>query len=78
MTGLLTAQEAAGVMRCHEKTVRRMILRGELEADYVAGRYLINPANLPVGGGRPARVPPPRPRKPVGRFAQMAEEMDAA
>ena len=38
----ITAREAAQVMRCHEKTVRRLILRGELPGRLVAGKYLID------------------------------------
>lgn len=73
----LTTHEAAERLRCHEKTVRRMIQRGEIEADLVAGRYLIAEDALPLGRQRPVSVPPPKPRAPRGRFASMVEE-DAA
>lgn len=77
MSTYLTTHEAAEMLRCHEKTVRRMILRGEIEADLVAGRYLIAEDALPVGRQRAVSVPPPRPRAPLGRFAAMVDE-DAA
>jgi excisionase family DNA binding protein len=67
MSDLLTAAEAAAELRCHEKTVRRMIGRGEIEAHLVAGRWLIPPPPLRH-----------RPRKPGGHFAEIAREMDAA
>lgn len=64
MTGLLTAREAAAEMRCHEKTVRRMIQRGELPARLVAGKWLVAASDLPTRQRipadrlRPARVEP--------------------
>jgi len=74
----LTTAEAAAELRCHEKTVRRMIGRGEIEARLVAGRWLISREALPTG--RPPRPPPrrPRSRRPGGHFAEIAREMDAA
>lgn len=63
MTGqLLTVAEVAVELRCHEKTVRRMIQRGELPARLVAGKYLIDLADLPTRSTRPdpASVPAAR------------------
>jgi excisionase family DNA binding protein len=79
MTELLTTAEVAATLRCHEKTVRRMIGRGEIDAHFVAGRWLIAREALPTE--LPRRSPPhrpPRPRRPGGHFAEIAREMDAA
>ena len=78
MKELLTAAEVAATLRCHEKTVRRMIGRGEIDAYFVAGRWLIARGALPTE--LPRRPPPhrPRPRRPGGHFAEIAREMDAA
>lgn len=75
---LLTTAEAAAMLRCHEKTVRRMIGRGEIDAHFVASRWLIAPEALPTA--LPVRPPPARPshRRPGGHFAEIAREMDAA
>lgn len=83
MTDLLTTQEAADAMRIHEKTVRRMILRGELPAARVGRSYRIRATDLPLEPVRleaPMQAPRSRPvreGKP-GRFSQIAREMDAA
>lgn len=61
VTRFLTTSEAADVLRCHEKTVRRHILRGDLPATFVAGRYLIDPKDLPTTLPEPRA---PRPRRP--------------
>jgi excisionase family DNA binding protein len=37
----LLAIEAAAVLRCHPRTVARMIRRGEIRATVVAGSYRI-------------------------------------
>ena len=78
MGDLLTTAEAAAALRCHEKTVRRMIGRGEIDAHFVAGRWLIARGALPTE--LPIRPPPPRrrPRGGGGHFAEIAREMDAA
>jgi excisionase family DNA binding protein len=74
----LTTVEAAGELRCHEKTVRRMIRRGELAATFVAGRYLIAPADLPTAP-RSRLAPPLRaPRPARGLATQVVREMEAA
>ena len=78
MSDLLTAAEAAAELRCHEKTVRRMIGRGEIDAHYVAGRWLIAREALPTELPLPPAPPRPRPRAPGGHFAEIAREMDAA
>jgi excisionase family DNA binding protein len=78
MSDLLTAAEAAAELRCHEKTVRRMIGRGEIEARLVAGRWLIARAALPTERPLPAAPPRHPPRRPGGHFAEIAREMDAA
>ena len=78
MSDLLTAAEAAAELRCHEKTVRRMIGRGEIEARLVAGRWLIARAALPTERPLPSAPPRHRPRRPGGHFAEIAREMDAA
>lgn len=76
---LLTTHEAAAVMRCHEKTVRRLIGRGVIPAVRPAGKYLIHRRDLPLDiPARPTSIPPPKPRRDLGRFGQMADEMDAA
>lgn len=76
MTGRpLTTAEAAEALRCHEKTVRRMIGRGDLPAVFVGGRYLIDPADLPTSA--PARPAPPvrRPGAPRGRASAAARRV---
>ena len=78
MTDHLTAAEAAAELRCHEKTVRRMIGRGEIDAHFVAGRWLIAREALPTELPLPPAPPRPRPRAPGGHFAEIAREMDAA
>ena len=81
-TRFLTTAEAATELRCHEKTVRRMIGRGELAATYVAGRYLIDPDDLPTAPPR-AGVPrtsrgPRSSRRPLGLARQIVREMETA
>lgn len=81
LSDLLTTQEAAEVMRVHEKTVRRMILRGELRAYRVGRHYRIKAEDVlvvPVKVAERSTVPRPRAPRPLGRFAQIAREMDAA
>lgn len=78
MTDLLTAAEAAAELRCHEKTVRRMIGQGEIDAHFVAGRWLIAREALPTQRPRRPSLPRQRPRRPGGHFAEIAREMDAA
>ena len=54
-------------------------LVGEIDAHFVAGRWLIAREALPTE--LPRRSPPhrpPRPRRPGGHFAEIAREMDAA
>lgn len=58
----LTVPEVAAILRCHEKTVRRMIRRGEFRAEYVAGRWLVRECDLP-GFMPPRRPGPGRPRR---------------
>lgn len=74
----LTTAEAAEALRCHEKTVRRMIGRGELRATLVAGRYLIAPEDLPTAA--PPRPAPPRrrPGPPRGVASAAVREIEAA
>lgn len=74
---VLTALEAAAEMRCNEKTVRRMIGRGEVRARLVAGRWLIRPEDLPTRLP-PRKPPPPRPRKVHGEgvAAQAVRELE--
>jgi excisionase family DNA binding protein len=78
----LTTAEAAAELRCHEKTVRRMIGRGELAATYVAGRYLIDPDDLPTAPPRAGASRTSRPlrslRRPIGLARQIVREMEAA
>lgn len=73
---MLTCHEAADELRCHPETIRRAIRAGHLRATYFGGRYLIDRADLPTVLERPA----PPPRRPVirGRFAAIAQELDAA
>ena len=77
----LTTAETAAELRCHEKTVRRMIGRGELAATCDAGRYLIDPDDLPTAPLRAGvpRMPrgPRSSRRPVGLARQIVREMEA-
>ena len=85
MSNLLTVPEAAAELRCHVDTVRRMVRRGELDAQLVAGRYLIDPDSLPTRRVRPdsVGVPParvlPRGDGPTAQAARrVAARLDAA
>lgn len=73
----LTTSEAAERLRCHEKTVRRMIGRGEIDAVLVAGRYLIDADALPLS--LPPRPPPPL-RRPgqAGELTELARKIAGA
>ena len=79
MTERLTAQEAARVLRCHEKTVRRMLNDGRLKGVEVAGRWLIDPADLPAPG-TPLRAPMQSRRRPghPGSLTALVDAMEAA
>lgn len=60
---MLTARDVAHLLRCHEKTVRRMITRGQIPARMIAGRWLIHPDDaIPP----PAPAPAPRTYTPTG------------
>lgn len=74
----VTAAEAGVILRCHERTIRRMIARGEIQAVFIAGRWLIAPEDLP--GALPRRPPPPvRLRGPArGPVGQAVREIEAA
>lgn len=76
MNEWLTTHEAAAVLRVHEKTVRRMILRGELEAVKVGHIYRIHEDALPTSRR------PPKPRRsryrPTGSVSAVVAEMEAA
>lgn len=85
MPELLTAAEAAVILRCHEKTVRRLIGRGELRAELVAGRWLIRPEDLPTRRARrdpvgvaPARVLPRGDGPTVQAARRVTARLDAA
>lgn len=43
---LVTTHEAAVLLSCHEKTVRRMILRGDLPAIRVGSRWRLDPDQI--------------------------------
>lgn len=76
MSELLTTQEAADLMRIHEKTVRRMILRGDLDAVRVGKGYRINRDDLPTAPRErrePRKVRAYRPSGSVGRALADAE-----
>ena len=53
----LVVHEVAAQLRCHERTVRRMIARGELAAILVAGRYLRQPRGSANGLDGATRTP---------------------
>jgi len=75
----LTTTEAAAELRCHEKTVRRMIRRGDIPAVLVAGRWLIEEADLPTPH-RHKPTPPPRPRRRshAGSLTALVDQIDAS
>lgn len=77
MSDLLTTAEAAQALRCHERTIRRAIARGEIRATFFGGRYLIPVDALPEMLA-PRPLPPIRPRKPAGQFVELAREMTRA
>lgn len=78
----LTAQEAAAQLRCHERTIRRMIGDGRLPAMLIGGRYLIDPDDLPTPApllvDEFAPVPRRRRPEPAGRFRQLAARIEAS
>lgn len=76
MGDILTTHEAAAAMRIHEKTVRRMILRGDLEAVKVGKSYRIRADDLPtapLARRAPKRTRAYRPSGSVGRALAEAE-----
>ena len=74
----LTAQEAADEMGVHEKTVRRMILRGELPAVRVGRGYKILRDHLPTEQLRRARRRyVPRAYRPSGSAGEIVAEIEA-
>lgn len=71
----LTVPEVARILRCHEKTVRRLIGRREIRATLIAGRYLIRIDDVP--GALPARKPPPPPPvAPAGIASQAVRTLE--
>lgn len=79
----LTAPEVAARLRCHERTIRRMIGRGDLPAVRVAGKWLVDEATLPAPQPMnsepfPSSPPPRRRREPTGRFISLADRIDRA
>ena len=64
----LTAREAAAILRCNERTVRRMVQRGDLPGRVVAGKVLVPEADLP--DMLPTRPAPPKRATAVGGLAR--------
>lgn len=56
----LTAKEAASILRVHERTIARMIRRGQLRGRFFAGKWLLDEREVLDG---PAPAPPPKPRR---------------
>lgn len=56
---MLTARDVADLLRCHEKTVRRMINNGDIPARMIAGKWLIHPDDAVP----PAATTPPPERR---------------
>ena len=74
---MLTAAQAAERLQLHEKTIRRMLLRGELRGVMVAGRWRIPEESLPSAA--PARpLPPPRPAARLGEMGTLARQVTGA
>lgn len=72
----LTVPEVAGVLRCHEKTVRRMIRRGDLRGEFIAGRWLVRERDVP--GLAPRRRPGPgAPRRTDGATMDLVRQLEA-
>jgi excisionase family DNA binding protein len=44
ITRFMTIDEVADLVRCEHRTVRRAIKRGELEAAFIGGKWLVRPA----------------------------------
>lgn len=59
---LITAREAADILRCNERTVRRMVQRGDIPGIVVAGKVLVPRAELPDV------LPPSRPDPPARKM----------
>lgn len=83
MSTYFTPQQVAERIGLHEKTVRRMIGRGQIRAFRVGRQYRIEECDIPLV---PVECAPASPRTApravrqgkAGRFSQIAREMDAA
>ena len=67
-----TAREAAEILRCHERTVRRRIGDGTIKATVVASKYLI------LGREIDAALNPPAPKRTIqgeDDFSAVAREL---
>lgn len=82
MSTYFTPQQVAERVGLNEKTVRRMILRGQIKAARVGRQYRIAEGDVPLVPVQVAPRPSPRPRAArigqPGRFSQIARDMEAA
>lgn len=67
---LLTAREAAQMLRCNERTIRRKIGDGQLAGVMAAGRWLVPREAIDT-----YLAPPPRRPQPTDDFSALAAEL---
>lgn len=78
MGDFLTTHEAAAVMKIHEKTVRRMILRRDLRAVKVGKSWRIAAEDLPTAALAPREPRKARAYKPAGSVGRALAEAEMA
>lgn len=74
----ITAREAAAVLRCNERTVRRMVQRGDIPGAVVAGKVLVLRTDLPdvLPTARP--TPPARKMRVDGTARKALQDLRRA
>lgn len=76
----LTVAEVASILRCHEKTVRRRLNRGDIRGTWDGSRWLVHERDVP-GALPPRRRPTSAPRRhphEEGVAAQAVRDLEAS